>query len=470
MKSCLTSREISKYDDIILSKSIKNNKNILFPKDFILGTSTSSYQVEGSNYECNWSVFEKKHKLSNNIGTGSWSYFEQEVSLMKNLGINSYRMSLEWARIVPKPYTINNKILKKYHNQIKFLIRNNIKPLITLHHFTRPSWLDNKYGGLHNDKIIPHFLFYVKTVANKFKNEVTYWNTFNEPMLECVNGYITGTRPPERENDFTNFQNSLINICAMHTEAYHIFHNINPNSKVSIAKNCVIFPNDYYDPLKNYVTRKIDNIYNYSLLDALVSGKLEIELNFGVYKVSIYYENERMKNTLDYIGLNHYNMITTNISYFPFKVGIDLMSNNNNYEVNSMNWDVCPSSLYIILKALYTKYKLPIMITENGCADNDYEKTLSVKSMKYFLNGIKLAKEEGIDILGYHTWTFIDNYEWDDCYDPKFGLYTLNLNQLENQIKNNEKKDKSKNINNYGKFYKDVINFNNKYYKKITKK
>ena len=115
------------------------------------------------------------------------------------------------------------------------------------------------------------------------------------------------------------------------------------------------------------------------------------------------------------------------------------MSNHNNYEVNSMHWDVCPSSLYIILKALYKKYELPIMITENGCADNNYQKTLSIKTMKYFLNGIKLAKEEGVNVIGYHTWTFIDNYEWDDCYVPKFGLYSLSLYQLDKQIKENEK-------------------------------
>ena len=123
MKSCLTSSEISKYDDIILSKSVKNDKNILFPKDFILGASTSSYQVEGCNDKCNWSIFENKQEFSKNIGTGSWLYFEQEVELMKYLGINSYRMSLEWARIVPEPYTINDKVLEKYHQQIKLFLQ-----------------------------------------------------------------------------------------------------------------------------------------------------------------------------------------------------------------------------------------------------------------------------------------------------------------------------------------------------------
>ena len=105
------------------------------------------------------------------------------------------------------------------------------------------------------------------------------------------------------------------------------------------------------------------------------------------------------------------------------------------------------------------------MITENGCADNNYQKILSIKSMKYFLNGIKFAKEEGVNVIGYHTWTFIDNYEWDDCYIPKFGLYTLSLYQLDKQMKENEKIDKSKHINNYGNFYREIINFNNQYYK-----
>jgi beta-glucosidase len=463
MKTCLTSYEINEYDNIILNKVKKNKKNILFPKNFYFGVSTASHQIEGNNNN-NWSVFEKNKNLEKNIGTGSWKYFEDEVKLMKKLGINSYRMSLEWSRIVSSPYNINNKNLNKYYKQIKYLKKNNIQPLITLHHFTRPIWIDNTYGGLHNDKIIPHFLFYVKTVANKFKNEIEYWNTFNEPFLECVNGYITGTRPPERKDDFKNFQKALINICSMHTEAYHILHEISTNCKVSIAKNCVIYNNDYYDLLKRFIVKKIDKIFNYALFDALTTGKLKMELNFGIYSVSINYENVKMKNTIDYIGLNHYNMITPEISYYPFNIDIKMYSNDNNYEKNSMKWDVCPSSLYILLKVLNKKYNIPIMITENGCADNNYEKKLAIKTMKYFMNSIKLAIDEGVNILGYHTWTFIDNYEWDDCYEPRFGLFSLDLNKLEKQLNNNEKKDKSKVINNYGKFYSDIIKFNKKKY------
>jgi beta-glucosidase len=462
MKTCLTTKEIKNFDNIIIQK-ISKGSNILLPKDFLFGVATASYQNEGETM-CNWTIYENKYNLDKNLGVGSWKYFENDVKLMKHLGINSYRMSLEWSRIIPKPNIIDNNALEKYLGQIKLLKKNNIEPLVTLHHFTRPIWLDNTYEGLHNDEVIQHFLFYVKIVADYFNNYVFMWNTFNEPMLELLNGYIKGVRPPEFTNDFKNFEKGLINICKMHSQAYHILHKVNNNNKVSIAKNFILINNDYYDLLKSYASRSFDYIYNYSILDALTTGKLEINLNFMVYNISIKYYNEKMKNTIDYVGVNHYNIMYPIFNYFPVKADIVLTTEFSGYETNHMRWDVCPSSLYIVLKALYKRYNLPIYITENGCCDNTYQRPLAIKTMKYFMNGMKMAIDEGVDVKGYHCWTLIDNYEWEDGYLAKFGLYYLNVYKLKEQIKNNEKEDKSKIITNYGKFYREIIKFNRTYY------
>lgn len=440
-------------DKIQLSECVPKNKN------FLWGVATASHQNEG-NLKNNWTEWENRNNLEKSgICTNSWEFWEYDLERIKNLGCGCYRLSLEWSRIMPLINTIDYDALNHYKKIIIKMKEMNITPLITLHHFTRPIWVDVLCSGLHNKDIIPEFEKYVIIVMKELGDLCDYWITFNEPILECLHGYIRGTRPPGLTGDFNGFEKSIANICEMHSRAYRIIHLFNNNAKVSIAKNFSLFRcNNSYDYLKNKITDIIYDYYNHSILRALTSGELNLEFNFYVYKTGLKIKNTQWKNTLDYIGLNHYNLSTVCVSYNPMKPFDIIMSDDTlDCPKSDMGWDICSYSMYMALTDL-SKYSLPIFITENGCADNNDDNTNRINFLKQCLKGICMAeKESKIDIIGFCYWTLQDNFEWEDGYHPRFGLYKINFDKLKDQVNNDIKTNNYSQLTKGGDLYKKII-------------
>lgn len=462
-----TYRKITNKSYNIELPDIKNKNLIIEDKQdkFYWGVSTSSHQNEGYNQN-NWTLWEIQEELEySGMATNSWNYFESELENLKLLGVNSYRFGIEWSRIIPEEGYVSEKSLNRYEYWCQKLIENGIEPLVTLYHFTRPTWVEIKYGGFHNNQIIPEFLHYIKVVVSRLSKYVKYWITFNEPLMELTNGYIVGSRPPGYKDNFNYLTLALKNICEMHSKSYAIIHNIRSDSMVSIAKNLVLFkPYNTCEPLKVKIVNEVDKLYNDAILNALITtGELDTSFNFQFYRFGDVYYNEKFKNTMDYLAVNHYNIVNVKVSYSGNKL-IDIMLSDpdSKFPKNDMNWDICPYSMYVILKKYYEKYKLPIIITENGCCDNSLSKKRSRNFLKQCIYGMQMAQREGVDIRGYYYWTLHDNFEWDDGYVPKFGLFTTDFTRLKKQIKRGDTIDKSKKINPVGKLYKKIISYNSK--------
>jgi len=440
-----------------LEKKLKEEFNQIpqlnFPANFKFGVATASHQNEGNNKN-NWTLWENVKDLEKSGEcTKSWDLFEEQLKYIKKLKINSFRFSIEWSRIVPKKNEINNEALLRYKKWIILLKENNIEPLVTLHHFTRPQWIDVLYGGLHNKKILNHWVFYVTIVAKELSPYINHWITFNEPILELLNGYVKGTRPPGYKMEFSLFQDALINICDAHSIAYDILKKYNPKTRISIAKNYCYFKNQYTaDLIKYTISQKLDNMYNFAILDALTTGKLSLSFNFYFYNFGTSIEKDEWKNKLDYLGINHYNYATININYTDAEI-IDInMAPSTQYPKNDMSWSLVPYSLYLSLKNL-SHYNLPIIITENGSCDNSLEYKRKTQFLLSSLYSIIKAQKENIIIEGYMYWTLFDNFEWDDGYFPKFGLYKTDFEkQKQEQITDN-----SKYLTETGKIYRNII-------------
>jgi beta-glucosidase len=438
---------------------LKNNKlKFNLHNDFFFGVATSSHQNEGFNKN-NWTDWEDKNNLEkSNYACGQWLYFDKDIENMKFLGVNSYRFSIEWSRIFPEEDKIDYEALNKYKSWCIKLRKNNIEPFVTLHHFTRPIWVDEKYGGLHNIEIEGCFLKYVDLVSKYLKKEVKYWITFNEPFLELVHGYIRGTRPPGIQSDLDKFKNALINICDIHSKSYNIIHKHIPKAFVSIAKNVthMISYHDY-DPVKSYFAEEVDRFYNRQLIDALTTGEISCGFNFFGNNFGIHENKKLWKNKLDYIGLNHYNIAYVKIDYISKNfIDVVLTKDKTEFEQNDLGWDLCHFSMYEVLKTL-GKYNLPIIITENGTCDNSAMKSKQIALLSDHIACIEKAMSEGVDVRGFFYWTLNDNFEWDDGYHPKFGLFKTNFKMLKEQIENNSPINISTTPNISAKFYKKLI-------------
>lgn len=441
--------------------NLENTDKIKLPQNFMFGVATSSYQTEGNNYN-NWTLMEQQNNLEPcGIASNSWDVFPEDLKRMKYLGIKSYRFSIEWSRIQPSHNTINEKALNKYCLWCKMLHDNDIKPLVTLHHFTLPIWVHD-LGGLEYSMFPDLFYDYASIVSSKLSKYVNMWVTFNEPVLETLHGYIRGNRPPNKKNDIGAFMNSLKNICLSHARVYHMLHRKNKNCKVSIAKNMSIFEAyNKLNVLERAIAYQFDKFYNFAILDSLVTGHLK--LNFipyfsgvtGIVNIDEHYSF--MKNTLDYIGLNHYNVSYIDLSFSQDEyLNVTMTNPSRNYKVNDMDWDMVPHSLYQMLKSL-KKYNLPICITENGCCMLDRNSTEKADYLVQCLYGVQLALEEDIQVIGYHYWSLVDNFEWDDGYIPRFGLFQVDYDIVRDQKKRKSKGDNSRKITLTGEIYRNII-------------
>ena len=170
---------------------------ISFPDDFLWGSATSSYQIEGGNSLSDWHSWERKKNLEKCGNACDFvHHYSDDIFIANSLGHNSFRLSIEWSRIFPQCDSLDVNQLSYYHNLISELIEAGIKPVVTLHHFTNPAWFIAQ-GGWCNPRSVDYFLQYVRTAVSYFSKHVKYWITFNEPLVYLYHGFITGLWPPD---------------------------------------------------------------------------------------------------------------------------------------------------------------------------------------------------------------------------------------------------------------------------------
>jgi len=384
-----------------------------FPSNFIFGTATAAHQIEGDNKSSDWWYYEQMGKLPFKSGKACnhWEMYGEDIELMATLGYNAYRFSIEWARIFPKEGKVNERALHRYEEIINLLNENGIVPMVTLHHFTLPLWFLNR-GGFEKEENLRYWKMYVELLRDILKVELIA--TFNEPMVYVFAGYLSGEWPPFRKSPRIASKVAA-NILRAHAIAYEILHK---EHRVGIVKNIPIFlaASQKNDDLK--AARKVDNIFNFNFLSAIWSGVYEGII--GKYEVP--------ESDADFIGVNYYTAYQVRHSYNPFKFFLDARPAEIGERRTDMGWSIYPEGIYKAVEKVY-RYKRPIYITENGIATKDDEWRISfiVQHLKYLHRAIR----DGHDIRGYFYWSFMDNFEWDKGFAPRFGLVEINYKNFQ---------------------------------------
>ncbi len=389
-----------------------------FPKNFLWGSSTSAYQVEGGITN-DWSEWEKENaeRLAREAkdywqdwqqekfpemfnppnyicgeAVNSYNMVDEDIECIKKLNLNAYRFGIEWARLEPEKGKIDQKEISHYREFIKKLKQNNIEPVLTIWHWTNPLWV-SKSGGWENKKNIQDFIRFSEVVVKELGDLVTYWVTLNEPMMHIGHGYLDGKFPPNHKKSFLRALKVFKNFVQAHKEIYKIIHKNNPKAQVSIAMTTGYFSS--------------------------ASGWNPIELL--IVKLGHYFRNEwflkKVGGYLDYIGMNYYHHDRI-VWHPPFK-------KNLNKQVNDRGWEIYPEGIYHVLKS-YKKFKKPILILENGTADADDDHRADF--IKDHLYHVGRAIQEGVDVRGYFYWSLLDNFEWAEGFWPRFGLFRVDEN------------------------------------------
>lgn len=429
-----------------------------FPKNFIWGAASASYQIEGAVHEDGrspsvWDTFshtEGKTKNGDNGDTACDHYhrFREDIALMKEMGLKSYRFSISWSRILPEGTgKINKAGLKFYSDLVDELIKAEIEPCITLFHWDLPQVLYDR-GGWRNREIADWFSEYTRIVVEALSDRVSYWMTLNEPLCHILLGHYAGVHAPGEKMATREVFKLLHNMNLAHGKAVKTIRKYakkksiigfvpNPSTGIPASEK----PEDL-DAARAYTLSGTSRgIYsNGWWLDPILLGEYPRD---GIKAMGKDFPAEMIKDgdmelisqKLDFLGINLY---TGTIVEHDDIHGFKECPPRNGYAQNALKWHVVPQTLYYSPKFLYEKYKLPIIIAENGLTLSDWvsldgkvHDPNRIDYMHRYLKELKRAYEEGVDIRGYFAWSILDNFEWAEGYNERFGLIYIDYNTLQ---------------------------------------
>lgn len=417
-----------------------------FPKDFLWGAASAAAQVEGGWNEGGrtpsiWDIApSNKIKYGDNchVACDHYHRYKEDVAIMKELGLKSYRFSLSWSRIVPREGEINPEGIAFYNNLIDELISAGIEPLVTIFHWDLPVWVQEK-GGWMSSKIVPLYEEYTKVVVEAFSDRVTYWMTMNEPQCFILNGHTQGAHAPFKRN-YMAISKLTRNCMLCHGIAVKTIRKYaikTPKVGIAMATGAYV-PKDESEESIEYA-RKQSLEEGLGLMgvkwwyDPMILGKPTTA--FKVFRS----KEKDMKDIcqpLDFIGINVY----APNNYADW--GGDSSLSQTGLPRTSIGWVVDERVMYWAVRFISEKYKLPIMITENGIALNDYKcldgKVHDPQRTDYlyrYLGNLKRAITEGYPVIGYQHWSIMDNFEWAEGYDPRFGLIFVDYETGERTMK-----------------------------------
>jgi len=401
-------------------------------EDFLLGTATASVQIEGGETKNTWYNWCEAGHISDKSSTitacDHWNRVEADTQLLKNLNVQTHRMSLEWSRIEPEVGQFSSEALKHYRNEIQLLLDNNIKPLVTLHHFSEPQWFQDM-GGWSKSDTAELFVEFVRYVVENLGDLVCEWVTFNEPNVYTTFGYEIGIFPPGIRN-LIEAQKVKAEIIKIHVKVYDLIHTIRRErgfkgkTMVGAAIHIRIF--DGITLVAKRIAAVADYFFNELFMSGITTGTLKFPLPRNGYK-------NKKGTYVDFLGINYY---TRNIVEFALdpRMYFHKLVNDRGLEKTDLGWDIYPEGIYQVCKKYFKRYKLPIYITENGISDR-----LDNKRPEFIISHLSyLAKaiDEGIPVKRYYHWTLMDNFEWLEGQTANFGLFHCNFDTQERTARN----------------------------------
>lgn len=442
-----------------------------FPKDFLWGSASAAYQVEGAwNEEGKgtsiWDIYTKipgkTYKGTNgDIAVDHYHRYKEDVALMAEMGLKAYRFSIAWSRIYPEGRgSVNEEGLKFYDNLIDELLKYNIEPVITIYHWDLPQALQDLYGGWESREIIEDFNNYCITLYKRYGDRVKYWVTLNEQNVFIGLGYATALHPPGvKDLKRMHKANHIANLA--NAKAIESFRKYVPNGKVGPS---FAFGSTYSyscKPEDVLAQENSEEINNYWWLDVYCKGTYP--------KIAWkYFERKGLTPTLeegdlellkankpDFIGINYYRTGTfemnpldgvgeskmnnsgkkgsTQDSGIP---GVYKTINNPHLEATNWDWEIDPVGLRIGLRRLTNRYDIPVLITENGLGEFDTLEENDVVNddhrieyLRQHIEQCKAAVTDGVNLLGYCTWSFTDLLSWLNGYQKRYGFVYIDRNE-----------------------------------------
>jgi beta-glucosidase len=370
--------------------------------------------VEGGNDRNDWWEWEERPgAIKGGARSGSaclhWERYEEDLDLLRALGLNAYRFSVEWSRLEPAPGRYDDAALAHYRDVARACRARGITPMVTLHHFTNPRWFA-ALGGWETHANLPHFVRLARWVGAGLGDLVDHWITVNEPEVLGFYGYAAGAWPP----GVTDRSHALRDADRVDADGD------GRATLIGATKHWILLePKRAWNPLDRFASSAQHKVFNEAVACALAGGPVDLSIPGAK---SVCRRVDSLAGSSDFLGLNYYTrwMVTL--------FGKDSRSAKRGAPLSDLGWEIYPEGIERAITEC-SAYGLPLVITENGIADGaDRWRSDFVRRT---LSGVDRARAAGADIRGYFHWSLMDNFEWADGHDGRFGLYAVDFDHPE---------------------------------------
>ena len=426
---------------------------VRFPDDFLWGTATAAYQVEGAVEEDGrgasiWDTFSHTpgkvvHGDTGDIACDQYHRLGEDLDLMSSIGIKAYRFSVAWPRIQPEGSgQANKKGLDYYRMLVDGLRDRGIEPMLTLYHWDLPQALEDR-GGWTSRETSERFAEYAGVVYEEFADSVKYWITLNEPWVSAWLGYGAGVHAPGVK-DTGKALSATHHLLLGHGIALQEMRSLGrEDNQLGVTLNLSPTRPATDEKADVEASRRVDGNANRIFLDPLFRGEYPEDVldyyssdnDFSFVRDG---DLEVVSAPLDFLGVNYYmrHTVVDDRGDSDPKIAMrfeDLEAATvlpPGAETTAMGWPVEPNGLTEILVLLHEEYtQLPLYVTENGVAVHDYvdpEGNVDDEERVAFLDAhfraVHDAMEQGVDLRGYMVWSLLDNFEWAEGYSKRFGI------------------------------------------------
>jgi beta-galactosidase len=431
---------------------------VSFPGDFVWGTSTASFQIEGAWLEGGkgmsiWDAFLHTPRKSLDGATGDvtcdhYHRWKEDVAMMADLGFKAYRLSLAWSRIQPSGRgPVNTEGIRFYSNVIDELLKHGITPWVTIYHWDLPLALQMELDGWVNPALANLYKDYAVICFKHFGDRVKHWITFNEPWVFALAGYGDGVHAPGRISNIEPYMvgHTVLRAHALAVREYREKFAPTQHGKIMITLNC-----DWREPATNApadieaAERAVEFFLGW-FADPVFKGDYPAVMRSRLgRRLPEFTEDERamVHGSADMFALNHYSTMyaadasTRNVqaknAHELHKVADDpgvTLSVHPAWAQSQMGWAIVPWGFTKLLHWIDKRYNHPdIVITENGCAlpdvldENAVDDPQRIEYLDAYLSACQDAIDEGVNLKGYFLWSLMDNLEWAAGLQRRFGV------------------------------------------------
>lgn len=412
-----------------------------FPKDFLWGTATASYQIEGAANEDGrgesiWDTFSKTpgkvfEGHTGDIACDHYHRYKEDVQLMSDLAIQSYRFSIAWPRIFPERGQLNHKGIDFYKRLVDELHKKDIKPMATMYHWDLPQYLQDK-GGWVNRDTVHYFLEYAETLYRELGDIIPAWITHNEPWCASFLGYGIGIHAPGHK-DWNEAIRASHHILLSHGKAVESFRSSGLKGEIGITLNLNHVYSETNSKEDVEAAHRSDGFSNRWFLDPIFKGQYPQDMmelfahHVGSYDFIQHGDLESISRKLDFLGVNYYTRAL--VKKGPDDGLLSVVNLRGSENRTDMDWEVYPQGLYDLLTRIKKDYgEIPLYITENGAAypdtvvDGNVQDQKRIEYIEAHLEKSLQFINEGGNLKGYYVWSFMDNYEWSLGYSKRFGI------------------------------------------------